>query len=322
MIVKACSMSSDRTLARCEYMYHYKYDERLKKRVVSKGLYMGDWMHQLLEAHYLKRSWQKQFEQLKRKSWDKLFDEEREMYEENGFTPALAYDLMEHYTDHWRDDEKHWEILEVEEFHKLPTPYGFPVVFKVDLLIKRKGRIGLIESKNQKVIPDANERMLSPQAHAYCRLLKTRGIKVDFILWNYIRTTPVPQPQIKKNGELSERKINTDQRMYQRALTAAGIKPKNASEAAAMSKKINSLPPTLALERVTNVPNLAIGELFIKTWIKRHRRALTIDEPMRTFVRSCAWDCDYYKLCQADMRNKTDRKAIIKRDFLPVENLK
>src|SRR5476651_661160 len=126
MRVSGVSFSSDRKLSRCEMQYSYRYDQGLKLKTKQKGLYMGDWMHQLEEAYY-KGDWHKKYGELVKTNWDKLFDEERDMYEERGFTPQVAFDLMEHYAEHWGPIEQDWEILHVEESHELMLKAGFPV---------------------------------------------------------------------------------------------------------------------------------------------------------------------------------------------------
>jgi hypothetical protein len=302
-------------------MFSYRYDQRLKPRIKSKGLYMGDWVHQLLEEHYHGRDWEKKFAELK-KGWDKLFDEEREHYEEKGFTPPLVFNLMSHYIEHWEADEKKWKLLEVEKAYAIKTKFGFPVRWKSDLLIQDGKSIALVETKAKKKIPESDERILSGQVHAYCYLLlKVAGIKVDKIIWNYIRTEPVPKPKILKSGSLSERKINTDRRTYLLALKEAKIHPKG-EEIVGLENFLKSLPDTLSLERVTNTVNLKVGELFVRDWVERHRRAQSIKRPLRTFVRNCKWDCDYYGLCLADMKGDVDREMIIKKDFVRIGEVK
>jgi len=196
MRVSSVSFSSDKKLARCEQQYSYRYDEKLKRQVKKKGLYTGDWMHQLLEAYYLKQDWKKKFKILKKELWDKLFDEERSMYEEQGFTPQVAYGLMEHYVEHWGPQEKDWKIVLVEKAFELVTKDGLPIRWKADLVIQDGSIRALVETKNKKDIPESEERIMAPQVHSYCWLLSKVGIKIDRIIWNYIKTEPVSCPQI------------------------------------------------------------------------------------------------------------------------------
>lgn len=323
MRVSGISFSSDRKLKRCELQYSYRYDEKLKPRIKSKGLFTGDWLHQLYQAHYLKQDWKKAFKKIKAEMWDKLFDEEKERYEEKGFTPEIAYSLMDHYVEHWAEQESAWKILHVEKDYEIVTKAGFPVRFKTDLIFQEKNRLVLLETKNKKEIPDPAERILEPQVHTYCYLLSKVGIKIDRILWNYIRTSPVPRPQILKNGGLSKRKINTDRRGYLLSLKEAGIHPKTEDERLGIENHLASLPETLSLDRVYNVPNLKVGEMFVRDWYQRAKRAMLITRPTRNWSADCKWDCDYMGLCQADMLGKPDRNAIIKKDFVtsirPVE---
>lgn len=331
MIVKSCSFSSDKKLARCEQQFDYRYGQQLKPKIKKLGLYKGDWIHQLLQAHYThgiptrriktrhemtRGGWKQKFDELKKKLWDPLFDEEKEGYGLD-FLDTVR-DLLEHYVDHWSEWDKDWELLHIEQRYEMITKLGFPVRWQADLIVrdKRENSNILVETKAKKAIPDSSERVLQPQVHAYAFLLGKKGIKIDSILWNYIRTTPIPRPQIKKDGNLSERKINTDRRSYSKSLQEAGITADTSSEWLAIQTKLESLPETLSLERIKNTPNLKLGERFVRDWVERHRRALAIKRPLLSYNRNCAFDCDYYELCLADMTGKVDRNLIIKKNFV------
>ena len=324
MRVSGISYSSDKKLARCEMQYEYRYGQKLKARVKKKGLYMGDVVHQLLDPYRKKEDWKKKFTEWKKTSWDKLFDEEREMYEEKKMSPALVLDLFSHYVEHWSEEDAEWEPVLVEEDFELMTKLGVPVRFKADYVArhKKEGVLALFENKNNEEIPDAEQRMLAPQVHGYCFLLskiKTKkfpqGLKIQRIVWDYIRTTPVTCPTINKDGSISKRKINTDQRTYLRFLKENKIHPKG-DEVIGLENFLKGLPETLSVLRVVNRPNLKIGEMFVRQWIERARRAQSIQQPLRTWSRDCSWSCDYFNLCQADMLGKPDRNTIISRDFV------
>lgn len=314
MRVTGVSFSSDKKLSRCEQMYSYRYDRGLKIRVKAKGLYMGDWMHQLQEAHYRKEDWREKFKAVKKAMWDKLFEEEQEMYEEKGFTPQLAYDLQEHWVEHWADEESKWQILHVEKSFILPTKIGIPVRWKSDLIVKAGRDLVLVERKNKEKMPDSEERILAPQVHAYCFLLSKAGIRITKILWDYICTKPATKPKILKNGTISKRKIITDQRTYLKAIKEAGIHPKG-DEVIGLENYLKTLPETVSLKRVSRAVNLEVGEQFVRDWLERARRAQSIKRPLRTFVRGCKWDCDYFELCQKELLGEAT-KGFIQANFV------
>jgi PD-(D/E)XK nuclease superfamily len=321
MNVSGVSFSSDKKLSRCEQQYSYRYDEKLKKRVKTKGLYMGDILHRVIKTYRLKGDWEKTLRIWKKREWGKLFDEEREMYEENGLTPEIVYNLMSHYVEHWGEEDAEWKPLFVEQSFTLETKWGIPIRFICDYIAQKGKQIALFENKNKGKLPDVNERMLAPQPHSYAFLLSKlpQPIHVTTIIWDYIRTEPVPSPQLLKNGDISHRKINTDQRTYLKFLKDNDIKPEG-EEAEAMNKYINGLPETLTLTRVTNHANLKVGERFVRDWLRRANRAKNIEFPTRNWNKQCHWDCDYLDLCRADMLGKPDRNTIIRRDF--VTNIK
>lgn len=321
MRVTGISFSSDRKLVRCERQYSYRYDEKLKPRIKSKGLYMGSVLHDLMEAYRKKESWEKAFKKFKKEQWAKLFDEEREAYEEKGMTPEIIHDLFSHYVEHWEAEDALYEPLYIERAFeimvKLDASVRIPIRFKADYIAKQGSEVVLFENKNKKEIPDSGERILSPQSHSYCYLLSKLKppVIVTKVVWDYIRTTKVPAPQILKAGGLSKRKIETDRRSYLRVLKEAGIHPVG-DEIIGLEKHLSGLPETLSLSRITNKPNLRVGESFVRDWIDRARRARSVVRPTRNWGKNCKWDCDYMGLCQADLLGKPDRETIVKKDFV------
>lgn len=330
MRVSGVSFSSDRKLSRCEQQYFYAYEEKLQKRVKSKGLYKGDWGHILLEEHYRTGKWREMLQRLITERWDKLFDEEKEEYGTQW--PWELQALMEHYTEYWAQEDGQWTVLHLEKEFELMTKLGFPVRWKADLVVSQKipssnirvikshnqTRNILIETKFKKAIPTSEERILQPQVHSYAYLLGKVGVPIHSIRWNYIKTEPVTRPQINKDGSVSVRKINTDRRSYLKAFNEAIIKPFNLESEEGLidyNNYVNSLPETLSLERVTNTPNFKLGENFVKDWVERARRAMNIKRPLRSWNRNCKFDCDFYQLCQVDMLGKVDRNLVILKDY-------
>lgn len=312
MNVSSVSYSSDKKLVRCEYQFFYRYNQRLKPRLKSTGLFRGDWMHQLQSEHHQGKDWKPKFHELVQKKWDKLFDEEKENYGVD--FPEATFALMRHYADYWKDD---WTVLHNEKRFSLLTKFGFPIVWQSDLIVKQGKKTVLVETKNKKKIPESEERMLAPQVHGYCFLLSKVGVKIDEIIWNYIRTEPLPRPQLLKNGTLSKRKIETDRRTFLAAIKEYGITPD-----VSLKKHIASLPETLSLVRVTNSPNMRVGEIFVREWVERARRAQSIRVPTHNLTRSCRWECDYTTLCQIDLQGKLDRELEIKKNFVRIGDIK
>lgn len=307
MDIFSVSYSSDKSLSRCEQQWAYKYQEGLKPKIKGTPLFMGDWIHRLLKAHYLKEGWEKAFIKLKKKLWTPLFDEEKEYYGED--FPDRVKGLISHYVETYAKQDAKWKIIKVEEKVSLPTKFGFPVNFIVDLIVQDGKWKLLVETKTHKNIPDAKVRIFNVQPHSYCFLLKKVGLHVDQIVWNYLKTEPITAPQVKQDGQLSSRQIDTDKRTVRQVLKDNDLKEKDYKEL------LDSLPETKALERHTSTPNFKIGELFVRDWIDRARRMQKIIRPTRRFVKDCGWDCDFYNLCMSDMEGKRDRNLIIKRDF-------
>ena len=94
--------------------------------------------------------------------------------------------------------------------------------------------------------------------------------------------------------------------------------PKSEEDIVSLNNMMEGLPETLALERVVNGANLKIGQQHVEEWIERHRRAKEIKKPLHCWGKDCKWGCDYYKLCEVDLRG-LDRKRIIATDFTKSE---
>lgn len=333
MKVSGVSYSSDRKLSRCEQQYSYNYEEKLQLKRKKQGLFRGDLGHQLLQALFMnlqdktRPQWTETFASLVETRWNRLFDEEKEDYGID-FMDTLR-ELVEHYEDHWRSSHSKWTILHVEKEFELSTKFGFPVRWKADLVVEQEVRTssirvirghgqkrnGLVEHKLKKAIPDSEERILQPQVHSYAWLLGKVGIPINFIVWDYIRTEPVPRPKINKDGSLSIRKITTDQRGYLKSLAEAGIVAATAEDSIGLSNKLSTMAETLSLERVKNTPNFELGQNFVKDWIERARRAQATERPLRNWNYNCKFDCDFFLLCQADMVGKVDRNFVILKSY-------
>jgi len=310
MNIFSVSYSSDKCLSRCEQQWFYKYQEGLRPKTKDIGLYKGDWLHKLLKVHHLGGDWKKAFIALKRKLWTPLFDEEKEFYGED-FLPQVR-DLMEHYAEHWAEQNSKWKPILIEEKISIPTKFGFPVNFIVDMVAQTGKYKLLVETKTGKNIPDAKVRIFNVQPHSYCYLLQRKGIKIDQIVWDYIKTEMIAAPQVRQDGRLSERQIDTDRR------TVLKVLKENKIPEADYKGLLDSLPKTKTLERHISTPNLKIGELFVRDWIERARRVQKISRPTRNFNKNCSFDCDFYKhpLCLLDMEGKQDRNLFIKQHFV------
>jgi PD-(D/E)XK nuclease superfamily len=308
MDIYSVSYSSDKSLSRCEQQYSYKYQEGLRPKRKASPLFRGDWIHEIFKAHYRGEDWSKKFNQLIKEKWDPLFDEEKEYYGED--FPQSVRELIELHMEFYSKLDKKWKIVKCEEKISVPTKFGFPINFIVDLIVKEGKYNILVERKSHKKIPDAKVRLFNVQPHSYCYLLqKTQGIKIDQILWDYLRTEPVTAPQVKKNGELSERSIDTDQMTVRKVLKAHKIPEKQYSDL------LKSLPKSISLERYRATPNIKVGEVFVRDWIERVLRFKNHKRITRRFVKDCGWDCDFYELCMLDMEKKRDRGIYIKKHF-------
>src|SRR5215212_6301085 len=107
----------------CPREAYYKYDLRLKPKMIKKPLTRGKWMHALLQAHYEGRDWHDEHDHWV-SDFRKLFDEEKEQL---GDLPTELERLMKSYLWHYGDPlykKYRWKVHEVELTVEAELPNG------------------------------------------------------------------------------------------------------------------------------------------------------------------------------------------------------
>jgi PD-(D/E)XK nuclease superfamily len=210
-----------KTFRRCPKQTEYKYQLRLKPKVLGKPLRQGTWMHRLQEVHYKGGDWKEEHKLLSAK-FNELFDEERD---EIGDLPRECARMMQSYLWHYKNDN--WKVHDVEFVLETEFPDGTIYRGKIDLLIEDQYGLWLVDHKWHRSLPNLQYRILDSQSALYVWAAIRCGIPVQGHIWNYgVRKAP-GIPRLLKNGtRLSKKKLDTDYPTLVRTLKRYELDPK------------------------------------------------------------------------------------------------
>lgn len=202
-----------KTFRRCIKQAEFKYDMRLKPRLLGKPLKRGTWIHELLEYYHKGDDWEAHHKKLCAK-YDELFDEEKDFY---GDLPREIEVIMRSYIWHYALDP--WKILETEFTIECEFPDGSIYRGKVDMLIENQFGMWLVDHKSHKTLPDFSFRVLDAQSALYLWAARRNRIPVQGFIWNYLKWKPPTVPKLLKAGNrISKSAVETDYPTYTRAL--------------------------------------------------------------------------------------------------------
>jgi hypothetical protein len=332
----AYNQSRIKMFRRCQRQYAYRYDtagklglepeKEMVRKVKSKGLEKGTWMHKLLEAHHRAwagvpgKPWEKVHKKLKKK-FKSLFEEEREHL---GDLPTECENLFRGYLRFWGEDIDRYTVAKLKDgspaiefvVEVSLKKYGIKGKFKgqVDLLVEDNdwGGLWIWDHKNVKNIPGDDERMMSPQNCMYVWALRKMGYDVRGFVYNYLRTKPptIPAVYVRSGkygaaGTLRQTpSMDTDYYTYLQAIKDAhGDQWKNAAKLIYKGYLIHlkerqwmwyrRVPMPVEDEKIQEA--LAEFLVSIQDIIRRDTK-----HPPRSYFYSCRWNCEYHELCTAE----------------------
>lgn len=283
------SNSKLKTFNRCKLLYIYKFEKNLQHRVPALPLKRGLWLHELLEALYTTGDWKPKWKELK-SQYDTFFDEEKEVY---GDLPGECRRIMNSYCFHWKDEDKTLNWIAMEEEVEVALPHGHTLVFRFDGIVEDEWGRWLVEHKSHTTIPRDDYRFLDVQAKRYVWGLNKDGRfgEITGILWNYLRTKAPTIPQLKKDGDISKRKIETDYYTYYTSLKKYGLDPRNHRDVLLALKGSNVF---FRRERVP-APTKVVERLVKEAVFTADEIAKGV-KGIRSIERSCDW-CSFKDPC-------------------------
>jgi RecB family exonuclease len=210
------SNSKGKTHQRCPYKYFLKYIEKLRPIKKSRNLFVGTWIHSLLEAHDLGEDMKVKMAQLIEENWAPLFIEEKQEF---GDVPEDTRRIIRRYFRKYGENDKRYTPVMVEQDFMIQVPHS-PIVLtgKIDkITTDERDRYWIWEHKTAKKIPvDETQRMIESQTGLYSYIVEwfmKLGIlprkPIAGVLFDYIRSSPPSPPFELKSGGLSKAKNKT-----------------------------------------------------------------------------------------------------------------
>lgn len=301
---------------RCRRAHHYKFVEKLEKKVKGRPLTFGSLIHDCLEALLKKKTYEPVLKKYE-KEIKGVFEEERVELGLDTVIPA-ARTILPLYEEHWKKDGLTYLAIEKE----FSIPLIQDVTFKgtLDGIVQdqRDSRVWLFERKTAKSIPDDNFRMADVQTVVYFDALAPSGFrrKVDGLMWDYIRSKPPTVPQVLKSGQMSERAIDTLPEIYLSELKKHKIDPKPYKEfMAGLEGKRSSFFRRIKLPMSSHLRKEVMEDFKATAQeIRDHG-----DRKERTLSN---WDCprcEFFPLCMAELRGQ-DADYIRQHDYRPAKD--
>lgn len=309
------SHSRIKTFRRCSKKHDYKYNEGLRTKKKAAPLFRGTILHEMIDARVkgkdpfaISRRYAKEYRQLLR--------EEREMYGET-FIEDIDR-IFEGYKRAYPKDH----LLKVEHSEKeieVELTKGITLKAIIDKIVWDGQRRWLMEHKSHRTIPDEEKRFSDLQTVIYTWAWNEEHADepIEGVMWDYLRTKPptIPEPLVK--GGLSVAK-NQDTDYYTYVMTAAqhqvNLNEPKYAEFVGMLKKRGSMD---FFQRIT-LPSPP--KVLIKSIVQDLRETAVVIRDQgrklqaRNMTKDCSWECEFYKLCHAELRG-LDSDFVRKTEF-------
>lgn len=312
------SQSKVNTWLRCHLASYYKYVKKLAKKKKARPLVFGTIVHEMVEAN---ANSDNPFDKLKEidKQQGAMFASEREEY---GNLIEDVTNIMTDYFDFW--PEKSMRFI---RHNKKAAEHVFEVDIGDDIVATGKlDAIGvtpnklrwLVEHKSGRNLPNEDHRWRNLQSNLYIKIMEIIGLKpVDGTCWDYIRSKPPTKPQLKKDGTLSTRKLDTLPSAVKVAFKEHGISLNNPAAKAILEEAIANRRNYF--QRIFTPAKPRIMEKVFKEFFEaaRDMRDNLGKKTFRHFGRHCEW-CEYEGLCRAELTGG-DVDFLIAKDYTTIK---
>lgn len=307
------SQSKARTWRTCKAQYDFKYVRKLRRIRVKRPLQFGRIMHDLIEVDLEGGDPYAKLDEIEEQQ-GKLFEEEVEEYGNIVETIAI---IFEEYQDYWPKND--WKIIPVgdqnsEHYFEIELFDGMLFNGRLDFLCRSKKLKWLGENKTFGSLPNDDHRWKDLQSAVYFRAVDHMGWVrggLDGVCWNYIASKEPTVPQIKQDGSMSVRKINTFPSVIQQVARDNNIPLKDVTEQVERARESRND----WFDRIYTPINETVVEFvwngFVDTAHEIAENHGKVDG--MNVGRHCDW-CDYEPICRARMLN-TDWEFVIEREF-------
>lgn len=335
------SLSAYQTWQRCETQYYYRYVRKLRPILPEIAPERGIMLHGYLEAYYRslregldrdKAHERGQYaimeytDKLKVAAATAFYGGNEELAQEYQSLLGRVVDIAERYFNvRGKTDADQFEILAVEETIDLALAGGITSRSVIDLVARERDRglVWLWEHKSVKAVPDSKLRIRDLQTLLYATVFeRTRGIHIDGIMWNYLRTKDPDVPHQNKSKGKAERarfsvaqSVDTTRDIWERTLRSVGEDPDDPYYAT-IAKRLEHADTTIWFPRYEHVivadPGLLLNDYAIEATRIRYAR-WAWEQGVATPVRSIRRDCDFcpfYRVCEAVITGGDEEDAI------------
>lgn len=300
------SQSKARTKRSCNYMYHLRYVEKIRKRTKSRPLQFGSIVHSMLEAH---AEGDDPFDTLDEiaKENKKVFAAEREMYGE------LVDDIRQIMTEYFqyypekdlrfeRRDKKSGEFeFNIDLAHYDPGLAGIIWNGKIDAIGKTPNKLRwIVERKTFSRKPNDDERWRNLQSSTYIEVVNVLGWgQVDGMCWDYIRSKPPTRPGVLKDGSMSQKNIDTLPITIRETAIEMKLNPKEYGGFIQRSRDDLSV----WFQRIHTPVQPEVVKSVMADFLTDVRRMADEHGKVKTknIGRHCSW-CDYEGICRAELQ--------------------
>lgn len=301
------SVSKVKKWRACQKAFDYKYVDKLRPKKKAVALRRGTWIHSCLEARDKGEDWLEVIKKLKKEEYDKLFLEEKA---ELGDLPMEVLRIMRAYHQTWQKVDAEYEVLRVEQDFMIrldKTP--FVLVGKIDGIRRHKatGKIWCVEHKTMaKSIPTEEFRVTDVQTAIYDWVLEQLAPYIGYkkediagVMFDYIKTKPPTIPDLLKNGQLSQKKIDCDRWTYLACIKKHGLDPKDYTEF------LKRLDENMFFTRIPMAKNPVMVKTILRELINTGIQIQQLSGKYTARNLSFTCDrpkCEYRDLCLADLQ--------------------
>lgn len=286
---------------RCHRAHDYRYRQRLARKKRAIPLLRGNILGEMLDARAMPILKKDPYKILRsyEKKYARLFAEEKEKY---GDVPGDCLKLFEGYERKYANEGL--EYLGCEEFVGIDLVKDIRFIGYIDKrVVDQQGRMFLMDHKSHKVIPTDDQRFSDLQKVMYVWAWnETNATKrVTGFIWDYIRTKAPTVPELLKDGKrLSMAKnIDTDYWTYLAAIKRHKLDVKPYLPFLSELKKRED---TRYIRVPLPNPPKAMIQTIVEDLKETAKEIHSSKMRDRNMTRMCPYDCEFYNLCQAEVR--------------------
>ena len=224
---------------------------------------------------------------------------------------------MRSYLANYKDEDKHYRILDTEVDETVELPNGDTFNFIIDLIVEElhDGGIWLWDHKNVSSLMDEDFMLLDAQLAKYVWAAQKIGYKkIRGVLFNELCTKAPTIPEQLKTGGLTQRKnLQCDVYTYYRELKRLKLNPHDYGEMLRhLSNQSSQWFRRTRMPRDRHMTETTIRELIDTA--EEIKTATANDRFPRTQDKSCKWSCEFVHPCIIELQGG-DIDDILKLQF-------